>query len=110
MPINIRWAIVTLKRFDKGTSNIRSVIYSKFNYQTSEGTVQRTWKRFVQTGKVEDCARSGRPRKCSARDERVLRRLAIQQRAVITPTRRIRFFGSNNQFEQRHSPAHHFAL
>lgn len=52
------------------------------NSTVNTTTITRTWKRFKDTGTVADRSRSGRPKKCNARDEMVVRRMALANRAL----------------------------
>ena len=54
----------------------------EFNCTLNTTTITRTWTRFKDTGSVADRSRSGRPKKCSSKDERVVRRLALANRAL----------------------------
>ena len=51
----------------------------------SHSTVVRLLKKRRETGKVEDRARNGRPRKSTSREDRVLSRLSLANRKLTSP-------------------------
>ena len=68
-----------LKMFNR---KILQAMREEFNCTLNTTTITRTWTRFKDTGSVADRSRSGRPKKCSSKDERVVRRLALANRAL----------------------------
>jgi transposase len=46
----------------------------------SRRTVSRVWRKFIQTGSCARRARSGRPKKTTLREDRMLKRVVQQQR------------------------------
>ena len=75
-------AIITMKKLKMINREILQAMGEEFNCTLNKTTITRTWKRFKDTGSVADRSRSGRRKKCSARDERVVRRLALANRAL----------------------------
>lgn len=52
----------------------------------SRRTVSRVWRRFIQTGSCARRARSGRPKKTTLREDRMLKRVVQQQRFMSLGT------------------------
>ena len=72
--------IVALKQSGKTNAEIVHYFQTNFRIKVNRSTIQRTMARYRTTGNVQDRARSGRHVICSPREQRVLRRLALENR------------------------------
>ena len=82
--------IVTLKNDGHTNINIQHILLEKYQCQVSIRTITRTYSRYRATGSVADYQRSGRPKLCSAREERLVRRFALKNTKTFnSPPRRL---------------------
>lgn len=51
----------------------------------NQSTIVRILKKYETIGKVDDLPRSGRPRKTTVRDDRILKRMCLQNRHLTSP-------------------------
>ena len=76
--------IVTLKNEGYTNTQIQQKLLEKYRCNVSIRTITRTFTRYKTTGSVLDYQRSGRPKVCSPREERQVRRMALKNRQLST--------------------------
>lgn len=80
-----RVRILTLKHAGKTRRQIAKTMREEYNCEVSLRTITRTVTRYKETGTSEDRERSGRPRKCTERVAREVRRVARKDRLKSIP-------------------------
>ncbi len=77
-----RLQVITLKKMGRSWAAVLADIKRCFGWTPVRRTCLYIWKKYKNTGSVQDLPRSGRPRKLCVRDERKLRRIALGNRKL----------------------------
>lgn len=79
-----RIGIIILKNYGLSWQQISQEMREKYKCIAQKRTMQRIWKKYQETGSVDDKERSGRPRITSPRNERIIKRICLRNRVLST--------------------------
>lgn len=93
----VREHIAALKQTGRTNAEIIAHVQERFQITVNRRMINRTMKRLNATGSMDELPPSGRPKKCTVRETRVLRRIAIQDRLSSLRALIGRFLTDQNQ-------------
>ena len=77
--------IITLRKSGLKTSQVLLQLRNKFRIKTTARTVQRLWTSYIHRGVHRLRERRGRKQKCSPEQQRLIKRIALQNRWLPIP-------------------------